>query len=374
VALEGLDARITDVAVRRMGAAVPELPRGGGWIFAEVAGGSPGEAAARAREVIAGAQALSARTVTSQAEAAALWRIRENGAGLIVQADPVHPAHAGWEDAAVPPDRLGGYLRAFEELMAADGLHGAPYGHFGDGCVHVRVDFPLRAPGGRAAYREFITGAARLVAGLGGSMSGEHGDGRARGELLPLMYSPAALTAFAAVKSAFDPDGVLNPGVIVAPVPLDDGLRQVQARSLRHGLGFTYPDDGGDLTTAYAACMRSHGVTNFYFTKESNLPPDTPAINIAGWAVSAASVHQGSPTYKAASSACEDKMPGGPPAPMTEAQKEAALRQAACIRAHGFPTYPDPVFPAGGGVEQQPAPGIDEGSPQFQKAMQDCSK
>jgi hypothetical protein len=240
--------------------------------------------------------------------------------------------------------------------MAAHGLHGAPYGHFGDGCVHVRIDFPLRAPGDRAAYREFITGAARLVAGLGGSMSGEHGDGRARGELLPLMYSPAALAAFAAVKSAFDPDGVLNPGVIVAPVPLDDGLRQVQARPLRHGLGFTYPDDGGDLTTAYAACMRSHGVTNFYFTKESNLPPDTPAINIAGWAVSAASVHQGSPTYKAASSACEDKMPGGPPAPMTEAQKEAALRQAACIRAHGFPTYPDPVFPAGGGVEQQPAP------------------
>jgi len=254
VALEGLDRRITDVAVRRMGAAVPELPRGGGWIFAEVAGGSAGEAAARAQELIAGAQALSARTVTSPAEAATLWRIREDGAGLVVQADPVHPAHAGWEDAAVPPDRLGRYMRAFEELMAAHGLHGAPYGHFGDGCVHVRIDFPLRAPGGRAAYREFITAAARLVAGLGGSMSGEHGDGRARGELLPLMYSPAALAAFAAVKSAFDPDGVLNPGVIVAPAPLDDGLRQVQARPLRRGLGFTYPDDGGDLTTAVHRC------------------------------------------------------------------------------------------------------------------------
>jgi FAD/FMN-containing dehydrogenase/Fe-S oxidoreductase len=254
VALEGLDRRITDVAARRIGAAVPELPRGGGWIFAEVAGASPGEAAARAQDLIASAQAPSARTVTSQAEAAALWRIREDGAGLVVQADPVHPAHAGWEDAAVPPDRLGGYLRAFEELMAAHGLHGAPYGHFGDGCVHVRIDFPLRAPGGRAAYREFISSAARLVAGLGGSMSGEHGDGRARSELLPLMYSPAALAAFAAVKSAFDPDGVLNPGVIVAPAPFDDGLRQVQARPLRHGLGFTYPDDGGDLTTAVHRC------------------------------------------------------------------------------------------------------------------------
>jgi hypothetical protein len=124
----------------------------------------------------------------------------------------------------------------------------------------------------------------------------------------------------------------------------------------------------------YAACMRSHGVTDFYFTKESDLAPDTPAINIGGEAVPLASVHAGSPTYKAASSACEDKLPGGPPAPMTEAQKEAALRQAACIRAHGFPTYPDPVFPAGGGVKQQPALGIDVNSPQFQKAMQDCSK
>jgi FAD/FMN-containing dehydrogenase/Fe-S oxidoreductase len=255
VAMEGLDARITDIAARRMGAAVPELPRGGGWIFAEVAGGSPGEAAARAREVIAGAQALAARVVTSPAEAAALWRIREDGAGLVVQADPVHPAHAGWEDAAVPPGRLGAYLRAFEELMAAHGLRGAPYGHFGDGCVHVRIDFPLRAPGGRAAYRDFITSAARLVAAHGGSMSGEHGDGRARSELLPLMYSPAALSAFAAVKAAFDPGAVLNPGLIVAPVlPLDDKLRQVQARPLRDGLGFGYPDDGGDLTSAVHRC------------------------------------------------------------------------------------------------------------------------
>jgi FAD/FMN-containing dehydrogenase/Fe-S oxidoreductase len=254
VALEGLDARITAVASRRMGAAVPELPRGGGWIFAEVAGATPEEAAARAREVIASAQALAARTVTSRAEAAALWRIREDGAGLVVQADPVHPAHAGWEDAAVPPDRLGAYLREFEELMAAHGLHGAPYGHFGDGCVHVRIDFPLRAPGGRAAYRDFITAAARLVAAHGGSMSGEHGDGRARSELLPLMYSPAALSAFAAVKSAFDPDGVLNPGLIVSPVPLDGQLRQVAARPLRGGLGFAYPDDGGDLTSAVHRC------------------------------------------------------------------------------------------------------------------------
>jgi FAD/FMN-containing dehydrogenase/Fe-S oxidoreductase len=254
-ALEGLDARITAVVASRRGAgAVPPLPRGAGWLFAELSGGSAPELAAEARRVIASSTALEARTVTDAREAAALWRIREDGAGLVAQASPGHPAHAGWEDAAVPPEHLGAYLRDFDALLAAHGLTGTPYGHFGDGCVHARIDFPLRAAGAPAAFREFIVEAAKLVAGYGGSLSGEHGDGRARSELLPLMYSPAAIAAFAAVRQACDPDGLLNPGLIVTPAPVQADLRLPQARSLSRGLAFGYPEDGGDLTNAVHRC------------------------------------------------------------------------------------------------------------------------
>ncbi|MFD1052621.1 FAD-binding oxidoreductase, partial [Kibdelosporangium lantanae] len=100
-----------------------------------------------------------------------------------------------------------------------------PYGHFGDGCVHARIDFPFHEQHGRRVYREFLVDAAKLVASYGGSMSGEHGDGRARGELLPLMYSTEAMAAFAAVKAVFDPDDILNPGVVVRPLPFDVDLR-----------------------------------------------------------------------------------------------------------------------------------------------------
>ncbi len=223
VACEGLDSRIVDVVRDRRGA-VPDLPRGGGWLFAEVAGDDEAEVTAAARAVIADAGALDSRVVADAAEAAALWRIREDGAGLAaVSLD--RPAHAGWEDAAVPPERLGGYLRDFDALLRESALHGVPYGHFGDGCVHVRIDFALRDDGGRIRFREFLGDAARLVASYGGTLSGEHGDGRARSELLPLMYSAEVLDLFGRVKAVLDPDDVLNPGVLVAPRPADADLR-----------------------------------------------------------------------------------------------------------------------------------------------------
>jgi Fe-S oxidoreductase len=163
-------------------------------------------------------------------------------------------SHAGWEDAAVPPERLGAYLRDFEALLADRGLAGTPYGHFGDGCVHVRIDFPLGRPDGPRVFRDFLTDAAKLVAAHGGSMSGEHGDGRARGELLPLMYSSAALRLFEQVKAVFDPDDVLNPGVIVRPRPVDADLRVPAAAPLRRGLAFAYGDDAGDFAAAVHRC------------------------------------------------------------------------------------------------------------------------
>ncbi len=224
-AVEGLDRRIVDVVRRRRGdSAVPPLPRGDGFMLVEVVGDEPGEVEARAARVLADAAALDGFVVTDPTRALALWKIREDGAGL-AGVSLAEPAYPGWEDAAVPPARLGAYLRDFDALLAEFGLDALPYGHFGDGCVHARIDFPLTRPGGSATYRRFVEEAARVVASYGGSMSGEHGDGRARSALLPAMYSPAAIALFAQVKAAFDPDDLLNPGVLVDPAPVDADLR-----------------------------------------------------------------------------------------------------------------------------------------------------
>jgi FAD/FMN-containing dehydrogenase/Fe-S oxidoreductase len=253
VALEGMDARLADVVRTRRGtAAVPDLPRGGGWLFAETAGDTDDEARAAAQKLIADAGCLDSAVVSGPA-ARALWRIREDGAGLGGRTPAGDPAWPGWEDAAVPPARLGAYLRDFAALLREHGLDTLAYGHFGDGCVHARIDFPLSSRAG--VLRAFTQDAAALVGGYGGSMSGEHGDGRARGELLPYMYSPEAIETFAAIKHAFDPDDLLNPGVIVAPAPLDADLRVPAARALRTRLGFAYPHDHGDLSTAVHRCV-----------------------------------------------------------------------------------------------------------------------
>ena len=217
-ALEGIDQRITRLVTH-----APELPDGAGWLFAEVTGSTEAEARARA-EAVASAAGVPHRVVTDTAEQAALWRIREDGAGLAARSLS-RPAHSGWEDAAVPPERLGAYLRDFDALLGDSGLDGVPYGHFGDGCVHVRIDYELTDADGRRRFREFTEAAADLVAGHGGSMSGEHGDGRARSELLGRMYSAEALALMARVKDVWDRHDLLNPGVLVRPEPFDAALR-----------------------------------------------------------------------------------------------------------------------------------------------------
>jgi FAD/FMN-containing dehydrogenase/Fe-S oxidoreductase len=253
VALEGLDSRLVDVVrVRRGPGAVPDLPRGGGWLFIETAGATVAEAEDAAAKLAGGVDCADS-AVVSGARAAALWRIREDGAGLGGRTPAGAPAWPGWEDSAVPPDRLPGYLRELRALMAEHGVDGLMYGHFGDGCIHVRIDFPLRSR--PRVLREFTEAAAKLAAAHGGSASGEHGDGRARGELLKYMYSPAALDTFAAVKRAFDADGVLNPGVIASPARLDADLRVPAAAPMRRGLGLAYAHDGGDFATAVHRCV-----------------------------------------------------------------------------------------------------------------------
>ncbi|HMR48309.1 MAG TPA: FAD-binding and (Fe-S)-binding domain-containing protein [Arachnia sp.] len=226
-ACEGLDRRIVDVVTAKLGAgAVPPLPKGDGWMFIELVGDDPDEVRERADALLAEAGAVDGWVVDHAAEAAKLWQIRADGAGL-AGVSLAKPAYGGWEDAAVPPAQLGNYLRAFDALLDRYGLHGLPYGHFGDGCVHCRIDFPLTEPDGAARYKAFVEEAAEVVAGFGGSMSGEHGDGRARSALLPKMYSPAAISLFGQVKELFDPENLLNPGVLVDPRPVEADLRMV---------------------------------------------------------------------------------------------------------------------------------------------------
>jgi FAD/FMN-containing dehydrogenase/Fe-S oxidoreductase len=253
-ACEGLDARIVEVVKAASGpAAVPELPPGRGWLFVEVVGGSGIERDAAAAAVVAAAGTARSRVVTDRLELATLWRIREDGAGLAARTLG-RQARSGWEDAAVPPERLGAYLRDFDALLHEHQLDGVPYGHFGDGCVHVRIDFPLDDDGGTGTYRRFVEQAARLVASYGGSLSGEHGDGRARSELLPAMYSPAAVALFEQVKNALDPSDLLNPGVLVRPRPLDADLRRTRRGSAPGRTSLRLVHDGGDLSAAVHRC------------------------------------------------------------------------------------------------------------------------
>ncbi|MEV4516783.1 FAD-binding and (Fe-S)-binding domain-containing protein [Dactylosporangium sp. NPDC049525] len=251
---EGLDSRLIDVLRARRGAnAVPPLPGGGAWLFVELAGDDLGEVESRAQILAAAGIGDDALVVTDPVTQAQLWRIREDGAGLAGRAPSDRPAWPGWEDAAVPPQRLGAYLARFDELVASYKLTSAPFGHFGDGCMHVRLDFPLDEPDGTKILRDFLTDAAKLVGEFGGSLSGEHGDGRARSELLPHMYSPDAIALFAGVKRAFDPGNLLNPGVLVDPDPVDADVRPAGRFPLK-ALAMAYPHDGGDLAQAVHRC------------------------------------------------------------------------------------------------------------------------
>ena len=297
LAVEGMDRRLVDVVRAHKGpGAVPALPAGEGWLLVEV--GAPGEdvtaSLERARALCAGSAAIDTVVYPPGAQASALWRIRADGAGLGGRTPPDgagggdQQAWPGFEDAAVPPENLGAYLRDFTALMEEFDIDGLLYGHFGDGCVHVRLAMPLDTPEGVAHSRAFLQSAARICAAHGGSVSGEHGDGRARGELLRFMYSPEMLDLFARVKHVFDPDNLLNPGVLAAPMdeaeaasrararnagvagnaghsggalelqpgvdPLDFGLRRVAAHPMPADGGFAFTHDGGDFTAAVHRC------------------------------------------------------------------------------------------------------------------------
>ncbi|PVZ53196.1 FAD-binding and (Fe-S)-binding domain-containing protein [Arthrobacter sp. H-02-3] len=254
LALEGLDAQLVDVVRNAKGEhAVPTMPAGNGWLMVEVGGATSEEAVAAAERMVLDAGAIDSLILPAGPEATRLWQIRADGAGLAGRTAAGTQAWPGWEDSAVPPEHLGDYLRDLELLMARENVSGLAYGHFGDGCVHVRIDFPLDDNAG--VMRRFLTAAAELVAKYGGSLSGEHGDGRARGELLKTMYSPRALAAMAGFKALFDLQDIFNPGVIINPDPFDAHLRRPHAGNLLASDGFAFAHDGGNITNAVHRCV-----------------------------------------------------------------------------------------------------------------------
>ncbi|MDG9727641.1 FAD-binding and (Fe-S)-binding domain-containing protein [Streptomyces sp. DH41] len=255
------------------------LPRGGAWLFVETGGESAAQARARAEAVVRAADVVDALVVTDPAGQRTLWRIREDASGTATRMPDGSEAWPGWEDCAVPPERLGAYLRDFRGLLSAHDLRGTPYGHFGDGCIHVRVDFDLLTDAGIARFRRFSEELADLVVAHGGSLSGEHGDGQARAELLPRMYGQETVALFERAKAVWDPDDLLNPGMLVRPAPLDANLRFSVLPREPVDVAFGYPSDGGDFSAAVRRCV---GVAKCRTTSVSGSGVMCPSFRATG--------------------------------------------------------------------------------------------
>ncbi|TDD81504.1 FAD-binding oxidoreductase [Saccharopolyspora karakumensis] len=256
--VEGMDAALVAALRTRPGRseAGAELPSGQAWLYCEVGGATADEATDAAKALAESVPGATAQVITDVAGMRGLWRIREEGAGIVTRLADGGEAWPGWEDSAVPPENFGAYLRELRALMDDHGRRGVSYGHFGEGCLHLRTDWDLSSRRGLDDYRAFVESAAILVARHGGSISGEHGDGRARSELLSRMYSTEAVAAFSAFKGVFDPENLFNPGVIVDPEPLDANVRPGPGHDRLdltpvHALH----QDGGSFASAVHRCV-----------------------------------------------------------------------------------------------------------------------
>ena len=261
IGLEGFDDLLAEYTrtkgINSEGLAL--LPEGGGWLLVEFGGQTASEAESQARGLI---EALN-RSVNppnvrlcSGQQAKRVWEVRESSLGVTshVPGEPLN--WEGWEDAAVAPEKLGAYLRDLRRMMAEFGYKGSLYGHFGHACVHTRLNFDLQSKAGIAKYRKFVEEAADLVVSYGGSLSGEHGDGQSRGELLPRMFGPELMEAFRQFKSAWDPDWKMNPGKLIDPYKLDENLRLgVNYAPWEPETRFQFPADHGSLSQATLRCV-----------------------------------------------------------------------------------------------------------------------
>jgi FAD/FMN-containing dehydrogenase/Fe-S oxidoreductase len=261
-ACEGLDRGLVD-DMRRSGLDTSHLdllPDGDGWLLIEFGDTTQQGADEQARAFVAAVQdtrrAQATRLYSDPERQQRLWDIREAGLAATARVASRHPTWPGWEDSAVPPAALGAYLRDLAALINAHDYRADLYGHFGDGCVHCRINFDLRSEAGVAQFRRFTEAATDLVCRHGGSMSGEHGDGQARSELLPRLFSPAMMRAFKEFKDIWDPDHRMNPGRIVDAAPLDADLRLgPDYAPSGQSTWFGYPDDLGSFSQATQRCV-----------------------------------------------------------------------------------------------------------------------
>lgn len=254
--------------------ALDELPEGTGYLMVQFGGDDQDQtdrAAQRMLDDLADTEHEPHATLFNDpASEDELWQVRESGLGATAHLPNPPDTWPGWEDSAVHPDRLGDYLRDLNRLYAEFGYASeagpALYGHFGQGCVHTRIPFDLTSAEGVATYRQFMERASDLAVSYDGSFSGEHGDGQARGELLPKMFGADVMRAFEEFKAVFDPGNMMNPGKIVAPRPMDEDLRLGSgwAPKTPPKLHFAYPEDDGSFAQATTRCVgvgrcRQHG-------------------------------------------------------------------------------------------------------------------
>ncbi len=272
IGLEGIDAMLLDF-MRRKNLAVDDqklLPAGGGFLLAEFGAETNQEAEAKARDLLAASSRFPGSPtgrVYTPGEAARIWYIRESALGSTVFVPGEPHGWEGWEDAAVAPDQLGSWLRQLWALMKKYGYRSPMYGHFGQGCVHTRINFDLESEPGIRKFRAFLDDATDIVIAHGGSISGEHGDGQARGALLPKMFGPDLMQAFREFKALWDPDNRMNPGKMIAAIGAPgtaDGAIYQPDEDLRLGAGyqskrpatfFQFPDDHGSFGEATLRCV-----------------------------------------------------------------------------------------------------------------------
>lgn len=262
VACEGIDDKLIEY-MRRKGLHPDDidiLPEGGGFLLVEFGANDRDDAHRQAEEFVAACKdddrMLATKIVEEDWEAQKLWQVREAGLGATSHVPGLPETHPGWEDAAVPVDRVGDYLRDFKDLLGEFDYEASLYGHFGQGCIHCRITFVLDTAEGVRQWRKFLERAAHLVTGYGGSLSGEHGDGQARAELLDIMYSSELVDAFSEFKHIWDPDWKLNPGKAVRPYSATENLREgPDARLTPVSTHFAFPDDDGDFGKAVSRCV-----------------------------------------------------------------------------------------------------------------------
>jgi FAD/FMN-containing dehydrogenase/Fe-S oxidoreductase len=262
VGLEAIDSRLIENMRHKhmLAENLKLLPTGGGWLLAEFGGDTEADARAQAQRLMArlerAADPPHMRLFVSHEDQDKIWKVREGGLGATAFVPGNEDTWEGWEDSAVPPERLGAYLRDLRALFHRYGYESVLYGHFGQGCVHCRINFDIRTEQGVKTWRAFLDDAADLVVRYGGSFSGEHGDGQARAQLLPKMFGEDVVQAFREFKGIWDPDRKMNPGKVVDPYPITSNLRiGPNYRPPKLDTHFGYPDDDGSFTRAVLRCV-----------------------------------------------------------------------------------------------------------------------